>query len=291
MRTAFEKLIHEPLIHFLFISLCFFFVYEVLNPQTADESKIISISQNRIGLLIQGFEKTWTRQPTAQELTKMIDDYALNEIYSREAIALGLGENDEVIRRRLRQKMEFILQDISALQQPNTKELAQYFQQHSENYQEEANYSFEQKYITTNRSNEQLKQLISKQKQRILSGKNPQGDTSLIAADFSKMSTYQINRQFGKYFNEVLDKAPLNQWVGPVKSGLGLHFIKVLQRIEGKTLPLIQVKEKVIKDWQHQQSIDFTNKYQQELLVQYDVIVAKQVSDSLQVNDSSPVEK
>ncbi|GAW96810.1 MULTISPECIES: peptidyl-prolyl cis-trans isomerase [Colwellia] len=291
MKTAFKKLIHEPLIHFLFISLGFFFVYDLLNPQTADESKIITISQNRVGLLIQGFEKTWTRPPTAQELTKIIDDYALNEIYSREAIALGLGENDEVIRRRLRQKMEFILQDISALQQPTTQELTQYFQQHSENYQEEALYSFEQKYLTTNRSSKQLKQLIAKQKQRILSGQNPQGDTSLIAADFAKMSVYHINRQFGKYFNEVLDKAPLNQWVGPVKSGLGLHFIKVSQRIDGKILPLMQVKEQVIKDWQHQQSIDFTNKYQQELLLQYDVIVAKQVSDLLSVKDSSPVEK
>ncbi|ALO34902.1 hypothetical protein CMT41_09355 [Colwellia sp. MT41] len=291
MKTAFKKLIHEPLIHFLFISLGFFFVYDLLNPQTADESKIITISQNRVGLLIQGFEKTWTRPPTAQELTKIIDDYALNEIYSREAIALGLGENDEVIRRRLRQKMEFILQDISALQQPTTQELTQYFQQHRINYQEEALYSFEQKYLSTNRSSKQLKQLIAKQKQRILTGQNPQGDTSLIAADFAKMSVYHINRQFGKYFNEVLDKAPLNQWVGPVKSGLGLHFIKVSQRIDGKILPLMQVKEQVIKDWQHQQSIDFTNKYQQELLLQYDVIVAKQVSDLLSVNDSSPVEK
>lgn len=291
MKTALKKLLHEPLIHFLFISISFFFIYDLLNPQTADESKIITISQNRVGLLTQGFEKTWTRKPTAQELTKMIDGYALNEIYSREAVALGLGENDEVIRRRLRQKMEFILQDMSALQQPSTKDLAEFFHQHSENYQAEASYSFEQKYITTNRSNQQLKQLIAKQKQRISSGQNPQGDTSLIATAFSDVSAYQINRQFGKNFNEELDKTPLNQWVGPVKSGLGLHFVKVSQRIEGEILPLKQVKEKVIEDWQHQKSIDFTNNYQQELLTQYDVIVAKQESNSEQVNYSSSVEK
>ncbi len=291
MKTVLKKLLHEPLIHFLFISICFFFIYDLLNPQTADESKIITISQNRVGLLIQGFEKTWTRKPTAQELTKMINGYALNEIYSREAIALGLGENDEVIRRRLRQKMEFILQDMSALQQPSTKDLAEFFQQYSENYQAEASYSFEQKYLTTNRSNQQLQQLIAKQKQRISSGKNPLGDTSLIATEFSDMSAYQINRQFGKNFNEELDKTPLNQWTGPVKSGLGLHFVKVSQRIEGEILPLKQVKEKVIEDWQHQQSKDFTNNYQQELLAQYDVIVAKQEGNHQQVNEPSPVEK
>ncbi len=291
MRTAFKKLIHEPLIHFLFISICFFFIYDLLNPQTADESKIITISQNRVDLLTQGFVKTWTRKPTSQELAKMIDGYALNEIYSREAIALGLGENDEVIRRRLRQKMEFILQDMSALQQPSADDLAQFFHQNSTNYQAEASYSFEQKYITTNRSNQQLKQLIAKQKQRISSGQNPQGDTSLMATEFSDVSAYQINRQFGKNFNKELDKVDLNQWIGPIKSGLGLHFIKVSQRIAGEISPLSQIKEKVIEDWQHQQSIDFTNNYQQELLAQYQVIVAKIGDNSVQANDSMQVEE
>ncbi|PKI18213.1 peptidyl-prolyl cis-trans isomerase [Colwellia sp. 12G3] len=265
----FKKILTEPLLHFILIALLFFVLYELINPNVADDSKIITISDNRIEQLKKGFEKTWTRKPTKQELDKIIESYALDEIYAREAKALGLGENDEVIRRRLRQKMEFILQDMSVLQQPSTEELNSYYQRNIDNYKQDNQYSFEQVYIMDSRPKNQLAELLTQQKQRILLGKVPQGDTSMLPTTLDNKYSHQINRQFGIGFNAALDEAPFNQWVGPIKSGLGLHFIKVSQRNTGTASALSEIKDRVIKDWRYQQNKIFIANYQMSLLKQY----------------------
>jgi hypothetical protein len=72
------------------------------------------VTKGQIASLAAGFAKTWLRDPNASELSGLIDEYVREEIYCREAIALGLDKDDAVIRRRLRQKMEFLAEDASA---------------------------------------------------------------------------------------------------------------------------------------------------------------------------------
>jgi len=268
-----KKILTEPLLHFILIALLFFVFYDFINPEVVDDSKIITISNNRIDQLKRGFEKTWTREPTDQELEKIIESYALDEIYAREASALGLGDNDEVIRRRLRQKMEFILQDMSVLQQPSAQELRNYYQNNINKYKQESQYSFQQVYILKNRPKKQLTEIINQQKQRILIGKIPRGDSSMLPTTVDNKSSHQINRQFGIGFNVFLDDLPLNQWSGPIKSGLGLHFINVSQRNPGSISALSEIKNLVIKDWRYQQNKIFIESYQDSLLKQYQLNV------------------
>ncbi len=282
-QTLLKKIISEPLVHFLVIASLFFVIYDYLNPQSFDETKIITVSSNRIEQLKKGFEKTWTRAPTELELKKIIESYALDEIYAREANTLGLGENDEVIRRRLRQKMEFILQDMSVLQQPSEQELSDFYQNNIAAYRDDNQYSFEQVYIMTNRTETSLALVLTEQKQRIKDGRKPQGDISTLPRQMSKASSHQINRQFGFNFNLFLDQAPLNKWTKPIKSGLGLHFIKLSQRSVGAVSALAEIKEAVIKDWRYQQSKVFIESYQKNLLKQYQINIDR--NDKLTVAD------
>ena len=53
----------------------------------------------------------------------MIDDFVREEVYYREALALGLDRNDTVIRRRLQQKMEFLTDTGADLLEPVAGEL------------------------------------------------------------------------------------------------------------------------------------------------------------------------
>jgi parvulin-like peptidyl-prolyl isomerase len=274
-QTLIKKFISEPLVHFLVIALVFFVVYDLINPTPLDDDKIIKVSNNRIEQLKTGFEKTWTRKPTAQELDKMVESYALDEIYAREAKALGLDENDGVIKRRLRQKMEFILQDLSALKAPSDNELTTYLQNNKKKYQQDNIYSFEQVYLMTNRTEQEIEQLVKKQQQRIKQGQKPLGDSSMLPTSIVGAITYQVNRQFGQEFNRFLDKSPLNQWTGPVKSGLGLHFIKVSARTAGQVPALTSIKNQLIKDWHYQQNQEFKESYQQKLLEQYQIKINK----------------
>lgn len=288
-QTPIKNFLREPLVHFLFIAVLFFVVYDVLNPQAIDDSKRINVSNNRIEQLKRGFEKTWTRAPTEQELEKIIESYALDEIYAREAKALGLDENDEVIRRRLRQKMEFILQDMSILQQPSSQALNDFYQNNLDKYRQGNRYSFEHVYMMTNRSADELEQLITQQKALIAQGETPQSDSSMLPKNFINKLAHQITRQFGIGFDFSLDEAPLNQWSGPIKSGLGLHFIKVSQRTTGDAQPLSLIQERVIKDWRYQQNKQFIDSYQKGLLKQYQINIEVNVNSDTQSNATSIV--
>lgn len=255
--------------HFIIIALLFFFVYQIVNPEPLEQSKIITVSANRVEQLKQGFKDTWTRPPTTNELALMVDHYALDEIYAREANSLGLGDDDEVVRRRLRQKMEFLIQDMSSFQSPSESELQKYYLDNIKEYQKDSAYSFQQVYLMTNRTEKEIKRVLELQLKRISKGEQPEGDNSLLPSSFKLALAHQINRQFGQDFDKKLEIITLNQWTGPIKSGLGLHFIKVTQRIDGELPPLKEVKTKVLQNWHYQQSQTFIENYQQSLLKRY----------------------
>lgn len=75
--------------------------------QPQSPSRIV-VSQARIAQLSGLFQKAWQRPPTAEELKGLVDAFVKEETYYREAIALGLDQDDTVIRRRLQQKLQFI---------------------------------------------------------------------------------------------------------------------------------------------------------------------------------------
>ena len=106
--------LREPLLHFLVIGTGIFLLYSLVRGGNETAPREIVISESRIEALAENFGRTWTRPPTPQELRGLVDDYVKEEVFYREAIAMGLDRDDTVIRRRLRQKMEFVSEDAAA---------------------------------------------------------------------------------------------------------------------------------------------------------------------------------
>ncbi len=120
-----RTLLREPLLHFLLLGALLFALDAWLRPAPiADSGGEIVVSEGRIRNLAQGFRRTWQRPPTRAELDGLIQDYIREEVLYREAVALGLDQDDTVIRRRLRQKMEFVSDDAAALETPSDQDLA-----------------------------------------------------------------------------------------------------------------------------------------------------------------------
>ena len=86
------------------------------------QSAKIVVTQSDIDQMVETFTRTWQRPPTEEEAKGLIEDFVRNEIYYREAIAIGLDRDDDVIRRRMRQKMEFIFEDITARTEPTDED-------------------------------------------------------------------------------------------------------------------------------------------------------------------------
>ncbi len=107
--------LREPLVHFLLIGATLFLIFAIFDDPAGPQSSRIVITDGQIEYLQASFARTRQHTPTEQELRGLIDDYVREEIFYREALALGLDKDDTVIRRRLRQKLELMSDDLAGL--------------------------------------------------------------------------------------------------------------------------------------------------------------------------------
>ena len=101
-----------------------FGLFKLRAPQAGDTDRRIVVSGGRIEQLAGTFARTWQRPPSVAELKGLIDDFVVEEMFYREATAMGLDRDDTVIRRRLRQKMEFLAEDMADLDGPERRAIA-----------------------------------------------------------------------------------------------------------------------------------------------------------------------
>src|SRR5713101_6512661 len=118
MANPMKKLMREPLVHFLLLGAAIFVVYSLVSKGISGEPGKIVVTQGQLASMRVGFTLMWQRPPTSDEVEGLIRDRVREDVYYREALALGLDKDDIIVRRRLRQKMEFVTDDVVARAQP-----------------------------------------------------------------------------------------------------------------------------------------------------------------------------
>ena len=80
-----------------------------MNPAASrpDRSNQITLTRDDLRQIAVHWRAQGRPLPTAEEMRELVDEKVRQEILSREAVALGLDKDDEIIKRRLAQKMEF----------------------------------------------------------------------------------------------------------------------------------------------------------------------------------------
>ncbi|MDH3841175.1 MAG: hypothetical protein OES35_09670, partial [Chromatiales bacterium] len=122
------KFLREPLLHFLLIGAAIYLLNGLFaDPAPEADDKTIVVSAGEIEWMRTAWGKRWNRPPTAAELDGLIQQYIRETVLYREALTMGLNQHDQVIRRRLAQKLEFLARDLVALTQPTGEELQAYF--------------------------------------------------------------------------------------------------------------------------------------------------------------------
>ncbi len=273
-----KKILKEPLLHFLLLGAVLFVLYQRTAGQTSTEPSKIVVTQGQILSMAETFARTWQRPPTAAEWQGLIQDRVREEIYAREALSLGLDRDDTVIRRRLRQKMEFIADDVSAEVEPTAVELDAYLQAHRDAFRVEPRVAFSQVYLNPGKHGENLARdaadlLARLQQAGSQADISALGDQSLLEQDFSLLSRADVAKQFGEEFAVNLTGVPLGQWQGPISSGFGAHLVFLRQRIEGSLPPLADVREIVRREWANERRTRANEKYFQDLLKRYVVTI------------------
>lgn len=275
-----KRILREPLLHFLLLGAAIFLAYSrVSKPRTAEPGKIV-VSAGQVAAMAEGFVRTWRRPPTGEELDGLLRDRVQEEVYSREAMALGLDKDDSIIRRRLRQKMEFLTDDVAALAEPTEEELNAYLNAHAETFRQQRQFTFSHVYLSTERHGPKLAEETAQLLVRLQQA-GPQADVSelgdpfLLAHQFQSLPAAEVAKQFGDKFAAKLGEVPVGQWQGPVESGYGVHLVCISDRTEGIVPALAEVRETVRREWANTRRLETNEKFYQELLKRYVVTIER----------------
>jgi len=250
-----KSVLREPLLHFLTVGAALFLYFHWSGPGSGPGSSRIVITAGQIDHLAAGFAKTWQRPPSASELKGLLDDWVREEIAVREAMAVGLDRDDTVIRRRLRQKLEFLLEDVSDTAAPTEQELQTWLKTHADSYRIEPEVALRQVYVSQDRrgaaAESDARALLAR-----LTQAGPTapiatlGDPSMLPQEVDLEPLSDVARIFGQDFAERLDAAAPGTWTGPLASGYGLHLVMVRQRVAGSLPDLAAVRPAVERDFQ-----------------------------------------
>jgi hypothetical protein len=179
----------EPLLHFLVIGAMIFVFFSIANKEEAAVSgnKII-VSSAEIERLGYNWSKRWNRPPTETELQGLIESYIKEEVYYREALTLGLDQNDTILRRRLMQKMEFLSNDLAELNQPDETELNEYFIDNQDKYELPARISFTHIYFSMDKRGAKASEYAKNVLLELKSSRAPErGDSFMLEYDFTAL--------------------------------------------------------------------------------------------------------
>ena len=268
-----NKLIKEPFVHFLLIGAGLFLFYGLLNDNSGDPERRIVVSAGRIEQLARIFGKTWQRPPTRQELHGLIHEFTLEEAYYRRAVNMGLDRDDTIIRRRMRQKLEFLTDDTASLVQPTDEELAQYLAENEDAFRESATYTFQQVYFNPEKHGADPEAYVAKQLTALRSGKTEVADVSLLPTSFEEATSLTVDSTFGSGFSGELDELEVGEWHGPVRSGVGFHLIRLDSRAPGRLPELAEIRPVVDREWSNERRLAVRDEMNASLMEGYDVVI------------------
>lgn len=272
------SLLREPLLHFLLIGAALFAFFRWTGGSGGPDSSRIVIGPGQVEHLAGTFARTWSRPPTHEELKGLVDEYVREEIATREARSMGLDREDTVIRRRLRQKLEFLVEDAVESIPPTEAELQGWLDAHPESYRREPQVAFRQVFLSPERRGDATEadaKTLLRRLERAGPGADIEGlgDSIMLPDEFDLAPLSLASRLFGNDFARRLEEIEPGRWTGPVPSGYGLHLIFVREHIEGRVPTLDEVRDAVRRDLLASRRKERLESMYDQLLARYTVVI------------------
>ena len=276
MKKLKRRLTKDPLVHFLAVGFLLFLVDLAFGDRESTARPVIEITESDLARLDKAWRLQWRRPPTAAELRALVDSEVREQIFYREAILLGLDDNDTIVRRRLAQKMEFLIEAQQADSGVTDGALSAYFQEHQDRYLEPSSFSFNHVFFSADErktpfadAGKVLKELENSSIET--SDASGRGDRFYPSFQYRLVDEQTIARDFGAGFAEKLAMQPTGKWSGPIESGLGWHIVFLDQYTTGGPSDFDHVRERVQADYSFERRREILDSAYAELRKQYDV--------------------
>jgi PPIC-type PPIASE domain len=271
------RLLREPLLQFLALGAVLFALYGVAGKRGTEAPEKIVVSASQVANLGDGFVRTWRRPPNEQELQSLIEDHIRDEVLYREGRAAGLDRDDVIIRRRVRQKMEFLADEMSA-PEPSDAQLAAYLASSPERFRAEDQITFHQVFLSATRradtidsDSKQLADILARADRAV--DATVLGDAFLLGAEFRDASPRKVTSIFGEGFAKQVAGAETGRWQGPISSGFGQHFVFISKRVPGNLPPLDAIRPAVQREWANAQRLEAGQKLYASLRGRYEIAI------------------
>jgi peptidyl-prolyl cis-trans isomerase C len=248
--ALFARCLREPLFHFMLAGCVLFAGYRALNPAPAESASAhqIRITEDDVRQMAMGWVAQGRTTPTPQQLESLVDARVREEIFFREAQALGLDRNDTIVRRRLAQKMEFLAEDLAGSADPTRDELRAWYVAHGERFASPARTSFRHLYFSPDRRGARAQDDAAASLAK-LRAKPPGAHVAEGMADpfmyqdyYADRSHDEVSRVFGVAFAQALFAQKPGAWLGPIQSGYGWHLVWV-DRLAPQQVPAFEEVE------------------------------------------------
>jgi hypothetical protein len=274
--TVMARAVREPLLQFLAIALVLFTVnWFIHGSEVRPSGERITISQGRVQQIADSYRLLAGRLPSRTELQALVNDFADEEIAYREAIAIGLDTDDTIVRRRMRQKLEFMGEDAEASVEPTDAQLAARLAEHAAEYLFPERISFRQVMASTDARGERAKSDALALLDQLRSGADPTklGDPSMLPSALTPTTQQGVATLFGETFATTVFAHTDDGWFGPVTSPLGAHLVLVLSRERARDPALADIRDKLRSDWIEARRRDQREQFQTRLRKRYEILV------------------
>ena len=266
----FKSLLREPVLHFLLIGILLFVAYGRLAQVDKSGARIV-VTQSMVDSMALEYQTRWSRPPTEQELASLVAAYVRDEILYREGMSLGLDRDDPVIKRRVRQKLEVIAEEQLARDAPTDADLAAYLEKNAGRFARPGTVSFEQVYFAAATPAAE----VEAARAAALRGSDPArlGQPTMLPPSAHNAPLDLAARDFGREFAAELEKLPLDQWAGPLRSAFGQHLVRVSARAPAQNPPLAEVRAAVEREWENERRTASLAENYKALRSRYEVVI------------------
>ncbi len=244
-----RRWLHEPLLHFVLLGALVFVAYETwtdgrsgarISPDSAPINMLRGDWKARVGVA-----------PTPEEEERLKRQWLEEEVLYRRAMELGLGESDTVVRRRLVQRMRFLIEDTTPVPEPEDLQLQVWVDAHPEKYAEPSTVSLEQVFFSRAKRGDHLVIDADAAARKLASSAdaNVEGDPFPRGSALERQTPESLSRAFGAAFTREIEDIPVGEWHGPIESSYGLHVVRLDGRSEARPAALEHVRERARADW------------------------------------------
>ncbi len=247
-----RKLLGEPMLHFLLIGLALFVAHRWVSPGDSGGRRIL-VTQGVVDDLVTQHVAARGREPSTTELHHLIESYVRDEILYREGVRLGLERDDIVVKRRVRQKIEMIAEEDASTRTPTDGDLSAYLTANQARFVQPATLTFEQVFLGQPTSGRGVVHAMAATREALRRGHDPEklGKPTLLPYRMTLTPADLVARDFGASFAAALEKVKVGEWVGPIDSSFGAHYVRVLDRAPAVAPPLAAVRDHVVREWEN----------------------------------------